>query len=392
MKRDMNLIRELLRTLEAAATDRGFSFEEGEAETLKCTLDQIRYNLQQAEEMGLIVVGSKPLNGEWIILRLTPRGHDFLESGQNTQRLLRNALKEPECITLAEGLALLECHLPTEQAKLRLRQAFIRRALIQSESPLFALPYDEAEIDWATGSVKIPGKKDRFCPTFLRADFKAYFFEDHIAAPGATFACGSPPPSYARQTVISAADMLKALGHNGFDRFLLELDLPDQSVGKGNGLMARATSLAEYAIRNPEQLTPERRTVVYEIIRRATQLWHEEVTSNLGAGERERFASAMRREGKPLALSPEQINLALWRPEEGNSGVVPSISLTGLAPDKLADAGISSPTPLKDSTTVEASSPPQPKEMLTLKPTFMGMSLDLKELYRRAKEWWKHNK
>jgi hypothetical protein len=82
----MNLIRELLLMLEAAATDRGFSFEEGEAETLKCTLDQIRYNLRQAEEMGLIVVGSKPLNGEWIILRLTPRGHDFLESGQNTEQ------------------------------------------------------------------------------------------------------------------------------------------------------------------------------------------------------------------------------------------------------------------------------------------------------------------
>jgi Hypothetical protein (DUF2513) len=86
MKRDMNLIRELLLTLEAAATDRGFSFEEGEAETLKYTLDQIRYNLQQAEEMGLIVVGSKPLNGEWKILRLTPRGHDFLESGRNTEQ------------------------------------------------------------------------------------------------------------------------------------------------------------------------------------------------------------------------------------------------------------------------------------------------------------------
>jgi len=84
MKRDMNLIRELLLMLEAAATDRGFSFEEGEAETLKCTLDQIRYNLQQAEERGLIVVGSKPLNGEWIIRRLTPSGHDFLESGRNT--------------------------------------------------------------------------------------------------------------------------------------------------------------------------------------------------------------------------------------------------------------------------------------------------------------------
>jgi hypothetical protein len=96
---------------------------------------------------------------------------------------------------------------------------------------------------------KSRGSGDRFCPTFLRADFNAYFLEDHAAAPGAAFEkmetifASSSPPSYARQTVISAADMLKALGHTGFDRFLLELDLPDQSVGKGNGLMARATSL-----------------------------------------------------------------------------------------------------------------------------------------------------
>jgi hypothetical protein len=92
-----------------------------------------------------------------------------------------NALKEPERITLAEGLALLERHVPTEQAKARLRQAFIRRAFIQSESPIFALSYDEAEIDWTTGAVKIRGTW-RFCPTFGRAEFNAYFFEDHTAA------------------------------------------------------------------------------------------------------------------------------------------------------------------------------------------------------------------
>jgi hypothetical protein len=71
-----------------------------------------------------------------------------------------NALKEPECITLAEGLALLERHLPAEQAKVRLRQAFTRKAFPQS--PLFAFEYDEADIDWATASVKIPRKRDRF--------------------------------------------------------------------------------------------------------------------------------------------------------------------------------------------------------------------------------------
>jgi hypothetical protein len=48
---------------------------------------------------------------------------------------------------------------------------------------LFAFPYDEVEIDWATGSVKIPRKRERFCPTFSRAEFDRYFFEDANDAP-----------------------------------------------------------------------------------------------------------------------------------------------------------------------------------------------------------------
>jgi hypothetical protein len=70
--------------------------------------------------------------------------------------------------------------LATEEAKVRLRQAFVRKAFPQA--PLFAFEYDEADIDWATGSVKIPRKKDRFCPTFLREDFNAHFFEDRVAS------------------------------------------------------------------------------------------------------------------------------------------------------------------------------------------------------------------
>jgi predicted nucleotide-binding protein len=89
------------------------------------------------------------------------------------------ALKEPAHITLAEGLILLESHLPTEQAKTRLRQAFIQGVL--GEAPRFAFEYDEADIDWVTGSVKIPRKPERFCPSFLRADFNAYFFKDTAA-------------------------------------------------------------------------------------------------------------------------------------------------------------------------------------------------------------------
>jgi predicted nucleotide-binding protein len=81
VKRDDNLILELLRMLEATTTDRGFSFAQEEAAKLNRSLDDIRYNLKQAEDMGLIEVGSKPLHGEWSIRRLTPRGHDYLDMG-----------------------------------------------------------------------------------------------------------------------------------------------------------------------------------------------------------------------------------------------------------------------------------------------------------------------
>ena len=98
-------------------------------------------------------------------------------------------VKEFERVTIAEGLAILERHLPADQAKARIMRAFVQKALDQE--PLFAFPYDEAEIDWATGSVKIPRKRERFCPTFSRAEFERYFFE--VATPKNAPAPSSPP-------------------------------------------------------------------------------------------------------------------------------------------------------------------------------------------------------
>jgi hypothetical protein len=88
--------------------------------------------------------------------------------------------KEPEQITLAEGLIILQQNgLSPEEAKARLRRAFVQKAFLQA--PLFAFEYDEAEIDWTTGFVKIPRKTERFCPTFLRSDFDRYFFKERDA-------------------------------------------------------------------------------------------------------------------------------------------------------------------------------------------------------------------
>ena len=61
------------------------------------------------------------------------------------------------------------------------RKAFIQRVFIQSELPIFAHSYDEADIDWTAGSVKIPRKRERFCPTFLCSDFDRYFFKERDA-------------------------------------------------------------------------------------------------------------------------------------------------------------------------------------------------------------------
>lgn len=63
--------------------------------------------------------------------------------------------------------------------------------------------------------------------------------------------------TFARNTVICAADMLIALGHSGFAKLLLELDLPYAEIGQGSGLMQRATSLAEFAVKNPTYVTSE---------------------------------------------------------------------------------------------------------------------------------------
>jgi len=56
--------------------------------------------------------------------------------------------------------------------------------------------------------------------------------------------------------------------------------------------MARATSLAEFAIKNPQLLTPERRTLASEIIERAIQIWNTGSYDNLGQRQRDCWSLA----------------------------------------------------------------------------------------------------
>ncbi|MGD9711381.1 MAG: TIR domain-containing protein [Thermomicrobiales bacterium] len=114
------------------------------------------------------------------------------------------------------------------------------------------------------------------------------------------------PPTYKRRTVIAAAHMLKALGHSGVDRFLLELGSVMQGVASRDrgGLDARATALAEFALENPQALSDDRRTIPFEIVLRAKDIWERGIVPNLAMSDRDNFADAMRAEGSPLGADP----------------------------------------------------------------------------------------
>ncbi|MCQ1572104.1 nucleotide-binding protein [Neorhizobium galegae] len=62
---------------------------------------------------------------------------------------------------------------------------------------------------------------------------------------------------YPRKTLLAAVQILKSLGHSGFERLLIEFGLPDENAGKGSGLMDRANSLAKFALQNPDERTAD---------------------------------------------------------------------------------------------------------------------------------------
>jgi len=105
------------------------------------------------------------------------------------------------------------------------------------------------------------------------------------------------PPFSSRRTVLAATDMLKALGHSGFERFLLELGLPDENIGQGAGLMARANSLAKYAVDHPDAVTAEGRPLSAAIVAKAGELYRSNTQNNIGAQERDAFQQASAGDG-----------------------------------------------------------------------------------------------
>lgn len=293
------------------------------------------------------------------------------------RRRVKHLVSKIVSITLVEGLQLLESVLPAEDAKRRLRQAFVQKAFRQE--PLFAFQYDEADIDWTTGSVKIPRKRERFCPTFSRAEFNTYFFKEEQTLPDRVTRVGAPregdmaneeiseegrrarfeqweklgldrvkgdlqadpycrigsgavqnlawewvrmkdaeqvaaaaveekpaddhrinreilmPPLMSverRRLVLASTSILKALGHSGFDRMLLELGVPED-VGTGSGLLARTTSLGRFVLSNPHAKEYQGSLFSDAIIKRAQQLRQRGVMQNLSEDDVAEYEEAL---------------------------------------------------------------------------------------------------
>lgn len=97
------------------------------------------------------------------------------------------------------------------------------------------------------------------------------------------------PPFPSRGLVIASANMLKAEGHAGFKAMRLEWDLLDTDAGEGSGLAERATSLATYALANPELRTPEGSSLQSEIVARAGDIYRNGWMTNIGEKERNAF-------------------------------------------------------------------------------------------------------
>jgi len=162
--------------------------------------------------------------------------------------------------------------------------------------------------------------------------------------------------AYSPRLIIASADLLKALGHTGLDRFILGLGLPKRTIGHGRSLSTRTTSLAKYVTYNGLILTRDRITLQWAIIRRAKELWADGNNPHLHLGEREKFAAAYAAEGPFHPLPEDMIETKGWA-------------------DAIPRPGEKQP------------------EIVQVKIAFMGISVDLIALWQRyapvVRKWWR---
>lgn len=97
------------------------------------------------------------------------------------------------------------------------------------------------------------------------------------------------PPFPSRALVIASANVLRAVGHSGFNALRLEWNLDDTDAGSGGSLADRATSLATYALKDPELRTPEGISLQSAIVAKAGEIYREGYMNNIGEKERLAF-------------------------------------------------------------------------------------------------------
>ncbi|MBS1164593.1 MAG: hypothetical protein H6R00_618 [Proteobacteria bacterium] len=133
------------------------------------------------------------------------------------------------------------------------------------------------------------------------------------------------PPFPSRALVIAAANMLKTEGHSGFDALRLEYDLSRTNAGLGSGLAARSTSLAAFALENPDLRTPDGTCLQSAIVARAGEIYRSGTMYNIGEKERDAFKKASSAAGTMNDVS-ESGNVILSRHNDSTAQLLTSTS------------------------------------------------------------------
>jgi predicted nucleotide-binding protein len=127
----------------------------------------------------------------------------------------------------------------------------------------------------------------------LQEELAEYDTTEAVASPSdsESISMSEPMSIEHRRLVLASTSILKALGHAGFDRMLLELGVPED-VGSGSGLLARSTSLGRYVLSNPDAKAYDGSSLSDTLIRRAQELFNRGAVVNLSEQERLEFEQA----------------------------------------------------------------------------------------------------
>ena len=77
---------------------------------------------------------------------------------------------------------------------------------------------------------------------------------------------------YNRKAVVAAAQILKTVGHSSFDRFMVEIQLPESRIGTSGNLTDKSNSLLKFALDNPTIETADGDNLWDAIVERAIEV------------------------------------------------------------------------------------------------------------------------